>query len=147
MAKQSVVVKQGEGESMSVMGAQVRFLCGAEKTDQAWSLMEVEVPKRSGPPPHHHPWDEAYYVVAGEVDFSLEGRTQTVRAGGFVYVPANTPHGFQGASDAAARVIIFDTPAHAESFFREVDREVRRPQDMAKVPQIGDRHQIHFVHQ
>ena len=147
MSKQAVVVKQGEAQALRVMGAEVRFLCEAEKTERAWSLMEVTLPTHSGPPPHHHPWDEAYYVVEGEVSFSLEGTEKLVKAGDFVYAPGGKLHGFKGASEKPARMIIFDAPAHAESFFREVDREVKGPADMAKVPSIGDRHQIHFARQ
>ena len=51
---------------------------------------------------------------------------------------------FQGEGDTPARVLIFDAPAHAESFFREVDREVRAPGDVAKVAAIGAKHQIRF---
>lgn len=145
MAKQTVVTKQGQAETLKVMGAAVRFLCGADKTDHAWSLMEVELPERAGPPPHNHPWDEAYYIVQGEVRFQLDGREQLFQAGDFIYAPGGTVHGFQGASARPARVIIFDAPAHAESFFREVDREVKEvPRDLSKVPAIGERHQIHF---
>ena len=146
MSKQIVITKRGEAEELRAMGAAVRFLCGADKTERAWSLMEVELPERAGPPPHQHPWDEAYYVVQGEVRFQLAGREQQIRAGEFVYAPAGTVHGFQGASSRPARVIIFDAPAHAESFFRELDREVKElPRDLAKVPAIGERHQIHFA--
>lgn len=144
MSKQALVVKQGQAEELSVMGAAVRFLCGADKTGHAWSLMEVQLPENAGPPPHDHPWDEAYYVVEGSVRFHLDGREQIFKAGDFVYAPGGTVHGFQGASKQHSRVIIFDAPAHAESFFREVDREVKEPRDLAKVPGIGERHQIHF---
>lgn len=145
MSKQTLFVRRGEAETLHVMGAEVRFLCEADKTDRAWSLMEVVLPRLSGPPPHHHPWDEAYYVVEGEVSFSLDGTEKLFRAGDFIYAPGGKLHGFQGASEKPARMIIFDAPAHAESFFRDVDREVKAPADMAKVPAIGDRHQIHFV--
>jgi quercetin dioxygenase-like cupin family protein len=145
MSKQACVVKQGQSEELRVMGAAVRFLCGAQSTERAWSLMEVELPERAGPPPHDHPWDEAYYVVAGEVRFQLDGRELVVKAGDFVYAPAGTLHGFQGASREAARMIIFDAPAHAESFFREAAREIlEMPRDLAKVPALGERHQIRF---
>lgn len=145
MSKQTSVVKQGEGERLSVMGAAVRFLCGAQQTERAWSLMEVELPERAGPPPHDHPWDEAYYVVAGEVRFQLDGREQFFRAGDFIYAPGGTLHGFQGASSEPARLLIFDAPAHAESFFRDAEREIREmPRDLAKVPALGQRHQINF---
>jgi quercetin dioxygenase-like cupin family protein len=109
-------------------------------------MMETTLPKDAGPPPHEHPWDEAYYVIEGEVNFSLAGERRTVKAGDFIYAPGGTLHGFQGLSDEPARVLILDVPAHAESFFREVHHEVKdMPRDLAKVPDIGDRHQIHFV--
>ncbi|MGZ5182198.1 MAG: cupin domain-containing protein [Ramlibacter sp.] len=145
MGRQLVVMKQGEGERLAVMGADVRFLCTADNTDRRWSLMEVALPPDAGPPPHSHPWDEAYYVMEGQVRFSLEGKEQLVAGGDFIYAPGGTVHGFKGASERPARLLIFDAPAHAESFFREVEREVKGPADMAKVPQIGRRHEIEFL--
>lgn len=144
MNKQMVVVRQGEAETLSVLGAQVKFLCSGDKTDQAWSLMEVSLPRHSGPPPHEHGWDEAYYVTHGEVRFYLIGGEQIIKAGEFLFAPGGTLHGFQGESDDPARMLIIDAPAHAESFFRDVDREVKGPDDRVKVPGIGARNQIFF---
>jgi quercetin dioxygenase-like cupin family protein len=95
--------------------------------------MEVVLPKDQGPPPHDHPWDEAYFVIAGTVRFLI------------VYAPGGTLHSFKGAGDEPARVLVFDAPAAAEGFFRDVDREVKAfPGDLAKLPEIGLRHQLHF---
>jgi quercetin dioxygenase-like cupin family protein len=146
MEKQAVVVRRHEGEALKVMGAGVRFVCPAEKTGKSWSMMEVTVPRHAGPTSHHHPWDEAYYIVEGEVRFGMDGREVLAKAGDFLYAPGGTVHSFQGASDNPARVLIFDAPAHAESFFRDMDREVKEmPRDMPKALEIGERHQIHFV--
>ena len=145
MGKQLVIVKSGAGENLTVMGAGVKFLCTADKTDKAWSLMEAALPRDAGPPPHFHPWDEAYYVIEGRVRFTIEGKDELVGAGDFLYAPGGTVHGFSGASEQSARVLIFDAPAHAESFFRDVDREVKGPDDMAKLPHIGKRHDIEFL--
>ena len=30
-------------------------------------------PGGSGPPPHSHPWDEAFYVINGEIAFGIDG--------------------------------------------------------------------------
>jgi len=143
--KTVVVTRNEDGEALRVLGTQVRFLCEAEQTGQAWSLMEVRVPKDAGPPPHDHDWDEAYYIVRGELEFTLGSERMHVRAGDFLYAPGGTLHGFRGLSDEDACVLIFDAPAHAGSFFREVDREVRAPHDRAKVPAIGQRHGIRFA--
>lgn len=148
MSKQAVILKHGEGETLSVMGAAVRFLCDPARTDQAWSLMETVLPENSGPPLHEHPWDEAYYVVDGAVRFTVGDKSMTVTAGDFIYAPGGTLHAFQGASKQPARVLVFDAPAAAERFFRDVAREVREmPRDMAKVPEIGARHSLRFVRQ
>ena len=144
--KQAITVRRGEGEKLKVLGTEVSFLCPAERTGQAWSLMHVVLPMDAGPPPHEHPWDEAYYVLEGEVNFSVGGREQRVQAGDFIYAPGGTVHGFKGASSSPARVLIFDAPAHSEAFFRDVDREVRElPHDLPKVPAIGARHQLRFL--
>jgi quercetin dioxygenase-like cupin family protein len=145
MSKQAVAVRHGEGETLSVLGAQVRFLCEAARTNHAFSLMEVLLPKDQGPPPHDHPWDEAYYVLDGQVRFSLGEETQVFERGDFIYAPGGTVHAFKGASDQPARVLVFDAPATAEQFFRDVDREVKSyPADLRKVPEIGLRHQMRF---
>ncbi len=135
-----------ERETVQVMGAELRFLCTGEETGGAWSVMEVAFGEGVGPPPHTHPWGEAYYVTDGEVRFLIGGAERRLRKGDFAYVPAGTPHGFQGASKERARMIFFDSPAHSEAFFREIDREVKElPRDLPKVFAIGDRHQVHFA--
>ena len=66
MSKEAVILKNGEGESMSVLGAGVRFLLPAEKTDRNFSLMEVELPKDQGPPPHGGHLAAVSYFDIGE---------------------------------------------------------------------------------
>lgn len=145
MAKQAMVIERGLGETLDVMGARVSFLCPAQATDQEWSLMEVTAPKHAGPPPHEHPWDEAYYVIEGSLRFRIGDTERLVHQGDFLYAPGGTVHAFQGASEQAARVLIFDAPAAAEAFFRDAAAEVRdMPRDLAKVPEIGARHRLQF---
>jgi len=145
MGKLAVSVKRGEGETLSVLGAEVRFLCEAARTDHSFSLMEVRLPKDQGPPPHDHPWDEAYYILEGQVRFLLGDNVQIFEAGDFIYAPGGMLHSFQGVSDQPARVLVFDAPAAAEQFFRDVDREASSyPADLAKIPEIGLRHRLHF---
>jgi hypothetical protein len=73
-------------------------------------------------------------------------REERQGAGDFVYVPGNTIHAFKGSGAAGARILIFDAPAASEPFFRDTIREVRDiPADLAKVPEIGARHGLHFL--
>ncbi|HET6971159.1 MAG TPA: cupin domain-containing protein [Phenylobacterium sp.] len=138
------VVRGSEVEALGVLGVEVRFVCPGEMTGKAFSLMENLIPTGMGPPPHVHDWAEAYYVISGAVAFEIAGEPVLVEAGDFAYAPAGTIHGFKGASDEPARMLVFDAPAHAETFFRQVDRQVKGPEDFAKVPGIGARNGIHF---
>lgn len=142
----ATIVRAEEREPLNVLGMPLRFLCDSRETGGNWSLFEEQVPLGLGPPPHHHDWDEAYYVLAGKVDFHIDGQLATIAAGDFAYLPANTVHAFKGASKSPARVLIFAAPAHASDFFEELHSEVRElPDDLAKVPGIGRRHGIKFM--
>ena len=141
----ATTVRSGEKVPLNVLGMPLRFLCDGRETGGAWSLFEEEVPLGMGPPPHRHDWDEAYYILGGEVDFEIDGQLVKSRTGDFNYLPRNTIHGFKGASEEPARVLIFAAPAHASDFFEEVNSAVRNlPDDLAKIPEIGRRHGIDF---
>jgi len=146
MQTPSMIVRSHDVAPLNVLGTQVRFLCEGSRTGSAWSLMEVTLPQGSGPPPHHHGWDEAYFVTAGEVRFSVGAESFSASAGDFVYTPGGVVHGFSGASAQPARVLIFDAPAHAGTFFKRVDREVQElPRDIDRVLAIGAETGIHFM--
>lgn len=142
----AIIVKAGERTPLNVLGMPLRFLCDSRETGGAWSLFEEEVPFGMGPPPHRHDWDEAYYVLDGEVEFEIDGQPVRSGAGDFNYLPRNTVHAFKGASSSPARVLIFAAPAHASEFFEEVNSEVcSLPDDLKKIPAIGLRHGIEFM--
>ena len=113
MQSPSMLVKSKDVQPLQVLGTQVRFLCEAHSTNNVWSLMEVTLPEDAGPPPHTHEWDEAYFVTEGDVEFRVGDQRFTATVGDFVYTPGGVVHGFRGASQRSARVLIFDAPAHA----------------------------------
>lgn len=142
----ATIVKAGDRAPLNVLGMPLRFLCDSRETGGAWSLFEEQVPLGMGPPPHRHDWDEAYYILEGELYFEIDGQRVKSSSGDFNYLPRNTVHGFKGASESPARVLIFAAPAHASEFFEEVNMAVRRvPDDLGKIAEIGQRHGIHFM--
>jgi quercetin dioxygenase-like cupin family protein len=146
MQSPPVIVKSQDVQPLHVLGTQVRFLCEGQSTNNVWSLMEVTLPQDAGPPPHFHRWNEAYFITEGEVQFAVGEQRFIATAGDFVYTPGGVVHGFSGASQRPARVLIFDAPAHAGTFFKRVDREVKElPGDVSKVLAIGEQTGIHFV--
>ncbi len=142
----AITVRAGQRPALRILEMPMTMLCEAEETGGAWSLFEEEVPLGMGPPPHRHDWDEAYYVLAGEVDFEIDGNPVKLKTGDFSRLPRGTVHSFKGASEAPSRVLIFASPAHGSEFFRELNNEIRSlPDDAAKIPEIGSRHGIEFM--
>ncbi len=144
MNRQPVTVKNAHVQPLSVLGTEVRFLCEAHATGGAGSLMEVVLPRDSGPPLHEHDWDEGYYITEGAIEFTVGARSVLAVPGDFLYTPAGMPHAFRGVA-GLSRVLILDVPAHAGKFFKEVDREVTElPRQLSKVVEIGARNGIRF---
>src|SRR3954469_13095035 len=98
MQSQALVGSSRDVRTLKVLGGDVRFLCEGANTGSAWSIMEATLAEGAGPPPHTHAWDEGYFVTAGSVEFTVDGRSFTAATGDFVYTPGGTSHGFRGVS-------------------------------------------------
>ena len=61
---------------------------------------------------HFHPQEEVYEVIEGELELTMEGATQIVRAGLVAIVPSNVPHSVKALTDG--RAIIVDYPLRRE---------------------------------
>ena len=61
---------------------------------------------------HHHPEEEVYTVISGELELSIDGVTHLARPGLVAIVPANVRHSVKALTDG--RVIIVDHPARRD---------------------------------
>ncbi|MDP9094571.1 MAG: cupin domain-containing protein [Actinomycetota bacterium] len=72
-----------------------------------------------GPPAHHHnSYDEAFYVLAGEMEFCVNGQTATVTAGSMAFIPKGATHAFRNRSTEPARMLVITTPEAIELIMR-----------------------------
>jgi len=118
----------GEGSrSLWVFGELVVCKTESEQTGGAYSLFEVVTQPGSGPPPHvQHREDESFYVLEGEYDFLVEGRTLRAEAGALVYVPRGNLHAHRNAGEGVCRMLVSQTPGGShERFFEEIGEEGR----------------------
>jgi quercetin dioxygenase-like cupin family protein len=137
-----LVVKRGDAETLRALGTEMQFLCATD----AWSLMHTSAPRDIGPPPHEHDFAEAYYILSGSLRVTLDGSDTVLGAGDFLHIPGGTIHGFKGASEAPAQILIFQAPGDINDFFRDLAREVTKmPADLPRVPEIGARYGIRFA--
>jgi quercetin dioxygenase-like cupin family protein len=146
MESKAIVKQAGELNWLNVLGMKITFLCNSEDTQNRYSSMLNTVPKGLGAPPHSHPWDEAFYVLKGQVELRLGDALYHLYPGDYALVPANHLHAFKGLSEQEGLLITFESPSHSHDFFQEINDTVHHlPEDLSKIPDIGRRHQVRFM--
>src|SRR5919199_1477477 len=130
-----VLRKPGEGRTLAVVGDVYRFLATGEDTSGRYALWEAVVPPGGGPPPHvHSREEEGFYVLDGEIPFTVGGERIVATAGTFANMPVGTPHSFKNQSDRPAKMLISVAPAGLEEMFFEVGVPVAQEATTARPP-------------
>lgn len=61
---------------------------------------------------HHHPNEEVWTVITGELEVTIEGEAQVAGPGDVAVVPADVPHSVRALSDGTA--IVANHPVREE---------------------------------
>ena len=110
-----------QGRTFAVVGDVYRFLATGEQTNGKYALWEAIVPPGGGPPPHvHSREEEGFYILEGEITFTVKGERIVLKAGTFANMPIGTPHSFKNESSQTAKMLISVAPAGLEQMFFEV---------------------------
>ena len=113
--------KSNEGRTIAVVGDVYRFLATGDDTTGKYAMWEAIVPPGGGPPPHvHSREEEGFYILEGEVVFTVSGEKILAMAGMFANMPVGTPHSFKNESNRPAKMLISVAPAGLEQMFMEV---------------------------
>jgi quercetin dioxygenase-like cupin family protein len=120
MTHQPTLRPLGKGRTVAVVGDVYRFLATGEDTGGKYALWEAVVPPGGGPPPHvHSREEEGFYVLEGEITFTVNGERVVAAAGTFANMPVGTPHSFKNESGQPSRMLISVAPAGLEQMFFE----------------------------
>ena len=99
-------------------------LLRSEDTDGHVSLIENVVPPHSaGPPLHRHDFDEAFYLLEGQLIFQVGDVLTTKGVGELAFAPRNVAHALANHTDASARYLLVCTPAGFERHFARIAAE------------------------
>jgi quercetin dioxygenase-like cupin family protein len=110
--------RQSLERSVWYSGWLVTFLATGEDTRGQFALMEQVARAGNVPPRHiHHREDETFYVVEGEMTFSIGDDTIKARPGTVVFAPRDVAHSFTIDSEEV-RILVMVAPAGAEGFFK-----------------------------
>jgi mannose-6-phosphate isomerase-like protein (cupin superfamily) len=110
-----------QGCTISLVGDVYRFLAAGEDTNGKYTLIHVLVGPGGGPPPHvHSREDEGFYILEGEITFTINGERVVATAGMFANMPVGTPHSFKNESNKPAKMLVSVAPAGLEKMFMEI---------------------------
>src|SRR6266436_7098567 len=116
-----VVRMPTQGRTIAVVGDVYRFLATGDDTNGKYALIEAIVPPGGGPPPHvHSREEEGFYILEGEITFTINDERVVATAGMFANMPVGTPHSFKNESNRPAKMLISVAPAGLENMFFEV---------------------------
>ena len=136
MANQFVYLPTSTGQAYWVMGDMFTYLVTGEQSGGSYFTLLVDVAPHGGPPPHvHHLEEEQFYILYGELTFSVGDQTFQAHTGDFVHIPRETIHSFKNGG-TPSRILATFSPAGIEGFFREAGDPVK--DRFASLPPITD---------
>lgn len=148
----TVVLAAGEGKALTnPIGAPMAILARAEDTGGAYSLLWSEQPTGAPPVPMHihRKEEEAFYILEGELEIRVGGRTVRATAGSYVLVPRGVAQAFTNPGMQTARFLTIFTPGGGEGFFEEADALFRAaPDGLPDHEQLGalsQKYQIEYL--
>jgi len=108
----------------SAQNLRINVLLHGEESGGQVSVTEIELPPHTaGPPLHTHDFDEAFYVLDGELIFQVEDALHTKGAGELSFAPRDVAHAVANHSDAPARYVLVCTPAGFERHWARITAE------------------------
>jgi quercetin dioxygenase-like cupin family protein len=132
-AQPFVVTPKDYRPALDVIGIKVTVLASNTAT-QSYEITRQQGALGMGPPPHSHHWDESFYVVAGDVEFTCAGKTFVCPPGTLVHVPAGTVHSFRYLADDCDVLEFTGQGGLATQMFAAVDRETSA--DPSEIPKL-----------
>ena len=121
------------GERLSWMGEPTLLKLTGEQTGGLYALAEIVSTPEGFVPLHvHHREDEAFFVLDGEVTFTIGQEVVEAGPGSFAFGPRDVPHRYAVGTPSARMLMIF-SPAGFEGFMRETSDSLE-----AEVPDALD---------
>ena len=127
---------------LGVVGEELTVLASSEQTG-SYEIFCHAGPEGTGPPPHHHPWDEALFVIEGEVAITVGGGgEQMATAGTLAHIPAGTTHCFR-IGEGGAVMLSITSRSGAAAFFAAVAAQVSPTEpDLAALVTVAAAHGV-----
>ncbi len=144
MAK-PIFLENADGEVWNVLGERIVCKVRGAETFGRFAVVEETTPAKGVVPPHfHNQTDEIIYVLEGEYEIVLDGKTTVARAGNILVIPRGTTHSLKNPLTAASKMLAIITPSGFENFFAEISRLEHAP-EAQEIIEIGKRNDLELV--
>ena len=125
--RQALIVSDQQGTWISWLGSPIRFTAEGADTGGCYAFSIGEVPVGVGPKPHRHSFEEAFFVIRGELSFTAGNQTLILPAYGCIAIGAGTAHFFKNSGQVEAEIITLVAPAGFDGFQAEVGGKLAGP--------------------
>lgn len=103
-----IVTKENDGECVISGGVFYRIIAKGEETNKRFAVMETILEPEQGAPEHIHlNEDEAFYILEGEVEFQINGRTIITKKNDFISCPPGSKRAFSNKTFNNAKILLF----------------------------------------
>jgi pimeloyl-ACP methyl ester carboxylesterase/quercetin dioxygenase-like cupin family protein len=125
----------------------IQVVVSSAASEGRLSLIESTwLPGFSVSPHYHTTHAETFYIVSGQAEWTIGGRTHVMNAGDLVHIPANTVHSVKVAGGRSMRSLMFFQPggyeetAAIEASFTAQERT--EPKVRQLLERLGDIHRV-----
>ncbi len=118
--RQPTVFHSGDGIWVNWFRHPLRYLATAAETDGKYCVSIGAVDLGQGASPHSHDFDEGFYILDGEVEFTAGNRKVLLGRGDFINVKAGTVHYPRGARAESSKMLVIAAPCGFDAFQIEV---------------------------
>ena len=109
----SKIVSPGSGKDYDLYLNHVFIKVSGQDTGGLYTIIEEKLEPGFRLDPHlHRKYVETFYILEGEVEFTIDDKTVMASTGTVVHVPQNTPHSFK--ADVPSRLLIICSPGGFE---------------------------------
>lgn len=94
------------------------------------------------PPHYHRHHSEAFYVLGGEVEWTVEGETHVLHTGEAIFIPPNTVHSVRVVGGKSMKNLLIYEPGgyedQADFKMNYSEQELKDPKVIARIRAAGD---------
>ena len=122
------ITEPNSGKHIAIAGDINSILASKKDTGGTYSILEAKVFPNGGSMPHIQTLEhEGFYVLEGEILFTVNEKEIIAKQGTFVNIPPNVTHSFKNKTEVLAKMLVILAPGGLENLFMEVGDEVSDP--------------------